>query len=396
MPLRSVKMKRFIFGFQRRVWCPKCTPESSNCLMVTTAMAGFAPLLLWHAGRLTGTRIGLPRWPGGPPPWWQYRRPNPHRADVGPAGVVTGQGPVVLAREVVPRIHGPREQCTPPHGQTPNRITPSRPSCPHPPNLSTVRKQDLPPRRRTGEAGSMHRIPQLTALALAIWLATGTPSPAGGRRYPQVQRFTWPLPAPHPVVRPFLAPATPYGPGHRGVDLGGREGEVVVAAAAGAVVFAGPVGGIGVVSIEHEGGLRTTYEPVTPAVHKGQKVERGSPIGTLTSGGHEPCTSACLHWGAKRGDTYLNPLRLLTHPHIRLLPTTSTNPPNPIPHPPPISPTAGLSIRPTPTTPPSFRLPTKPTPFAIRTPIRSAYPPLRQGDLIFNCPTSRPIPNPSP
>src|ERR687893_3102711 len=40
MPLRSVKMKRFIFGFQRRVWCPKCTPESSSCFMVTTAMAG--------------------------------------------------------------------------------------------------------------------------------------------------------------------------------------------------------------------------------------------------------------------------------------------------------------------------------------------------------------------
>ena len=39
MPLRSVKMKRFIFGFQRRVWCPKWTPLSSSWRMVTTAMA---------------------------------------------------------------------------------------------------------------------------------------------------------------------------------------------------------------------------------------------------------------------------------------------------------------------------------------------------------------------
>ena len=38
MPLRSVKMKRFIFGFQRRVWCPKWTPLSSSCFMVTTAI----------------------------------------------------------------------------------------------------------------------------------------------------------------------------------------------------------------------------------------------------------------------------------------------------------------------------------------------------------------------
>src|SRR5215475_4520083 len=30
MPLRSPKMYSFIFGFQRLVWCPKCTPASSN------------------------------------------------------------------------------------------------------------------------------------------------------------------------------------------------------------------------------------------------------------------------------------------------------------------------------------------------------------------------------
>src|SRR6266542_1403697 len=37
MPLRSPKMKRRIFGFQRRVWWPKWTPASSSCFMVTTA-----------------------------------------------------------------------------------------------------------------------------------------------------------------------------------------------------------------------------------------------------------------------------------------------------------------------------------------------------------------------
>src|ERR1044071_7584693 len=38
MLLRSVRMKRFIFGFQRRVWCPKCTPLSRSWRIVTTAM----------------------------------------------------------------------------------------------------------------------------------------------------------------------------------------------------------------------------------------------------------------------------------------------------------------------------------------------------------------------
>jgi hypothetical protein len=32
MPLRASKMKGFILGFQRRVWCPKWTPDSNNSL----------------------------------------------------------------------------------------------------------------------------------------------------------------------------------------------------------------------------------------------------------------------------------------------------------------------------------------------------------------------------
>src|SRR5690348_15403212 len=34
-----MKMKRFIFGFQRRVWCPKCTPASSRSFMVISDTA---------------------------------------------------------------------------------------------------------------------------------------------------------------------------------------------------------------------------------------------------------------------------------------------------------------------------------------------------------------------
>src|SRR5215217_3238081 len=58
MPLRSVKMKRFIFGFQRRVWCPKWTPLSSSCFMLTTAIAAFlvcARPPAAHLGCVAGT-----------------------------------------------------------------------------------------------------------------------------------------------------------------------------------------------------------------------------------------------------------------------------------------------------------------------------------------------------
>jgi murein DD-endopeptidase MepM/ murein hydrolase activator NlpD len=129
------------------------------------------------------------------------------------------------------------------------------------------------------------------------------------------------LAPPHPVVRPFEPPANQYGPGHRGVDLGGQPGEPVLATGAGVVVFAGPLAGRDVVSIDHGGGLRTTYEPLTVLVSTGQRVERGTVIGQLAPG-HEGCVTApaCLHWGARRGREYLDPLGLLSAGHVRLLP----------------------------------------------------------------------------
>jgi hypothetical protein len=123
--------------------------------------------------------------------------------------------------------------------------------------------------------------------------------------------WTWPLAPPPRVVAPFQAPAGPYAPGHRGVDLAGTPGAQVLAAGDGVVAFAGRVAGVGVVSVDHPGGLRTTYQPVTPAVVRGEPVTRGQVLGLLAgSGGHCP-PAACLHWGLRRGATYLDPLALL-------------------------------------------------------------------------------------
>jgi murein DD-endopeptidase MepM/ murein hydrolase activator NlpD len=133
--------------------------------------------------------------------------------------------------------------------------------------------------------------------------------------------FGWPLPGFPTVLRPFDPPAHPYGPGHRGVDLGGWAGEPVLAAGAGVVVFAGMVAGKPVVSVDHPNGLRTTYEPVVATVSPGQHVGRGQPVGTLQAG-HDGCpAAACLHWGVRRGEEYLDPLWLLSPGRVRLLPT---------------------------------------------------------------------------
>lgn len=138
------------------------------------------------------------------------------------------------------------------------------------------------------------------------------------------RRLGWPLKPRPAVVREFDAPDPDWRRGHRGVDLAGSVDQPVYAAAAGTVVFAGRLVDRPVVSIEHPGGLRTSYEPVEALVRPGQRVDAGTVVGTLVAG-HSGCGStACLHWGAMWGRAadarYVDPLGLLASTPIRLKP----------------------------------------------------------------------------
>ncbi len=167
---------------------------------------------------------------------------------------------------------------------------------------------------------------RITPLLLALLLAA-TPAvvaaapPRAAASTATGTGFVLPLPPPPVVLTPFAPPPTRYGAGHRGVDLAADAGAVVAAAGAGRVVFAGDLAGRGVISIEHDGGLRTTYEPVTPMVEVASTVGAGQPIGTLQAG-HAGCAPAsCLHWGARLPDgSYLDPLALLRPWPVRLWP----------------------------------------------------------------------------
>lgn len=127
--------------------------------------------------------------------------------------------------------------------------------------------------------------------------------------------YDWPTGAPADVLAPFAPPPVPWAPGHRGVDLAAAPGGAVLAAADGVVAFAGRVVDRSLVSIDHADGIRTTYEPLIPAVREGERVERGQVIGTLEPG---HCPAGCLHLGARRGEDYLDPLALIEDPVIRL------------------------------------------------------------------------------
>ena len=129
----------------------------------------------------------------------------------------------------------------------------------------------------------------------------------------------WPLVPEPDVVTGFDPPDSPWGAGHRGVDLLGSIGQPVRAALPGRVSFAGVLAGRGVVVVDH-GATRTTYEPVEASVSLGASVAAGDRIGRLALAGSHCLPRACLHWGWIEGETYLDPLRLVDAGPVRLLP----------------------------------------------------------------------------
>lgn len=156
--------------------------------------------------------------------------------------------------------------------------------------------------------------------AVVLMAAALTAAPAGA----EAGRLQWPLRPAAAVTRGFDAPAPNWTRGHRGVDLAGSTGQPVFASAGGIVVFAGELAGRPLVSVQHPGGLRTSYEPVRPAVRAGQRVDTGTALGVLLDG-HAGCpVRACLHWGAMWGPAsradYVDPLALLMSTPIVLKP----------------------------------------------------------------------------
>jgi murein DD-endopeptidase MepM/ murein hydrolase activator NlpD len=153
----------------------------------------------------------------------------------------------------------------------------------------------------------------LVPVLLVLGAAASPPASAAG------PDGVWPL-RPRPAVVADFAPGPErWSAGHRGVDLRGSGGATVRSALPGRVLYAGRLAGRGVVSVDH-GGFRTTYEPVTATVSRGDQVGRGAAIGTLERLGSHCFPGACLHWGLIVGEDYRDPLTLVGAGPVRLLP----------------------------------------------------------------------------
>lgn len=121
----------------------------------------------------------------------------------------------------------------------------------------------------------------------------------------------WIWPVTGPVIKGFDPPSSPYGSGHRGIDIAAPVGTIVRAPALGVVSFAGNVGGQLFVTINHGGGLLSTCSFLSGLlVHKGDMVAPGQAIG-LSGTGHPGDTIPSVHLGVRLNGQYVDPLDYL-------------------------------------------------------------------------------------
>jgi len=144
-------------------------------------------------------------------------------------------------------------------------------------------------------------------LFMAVAWAVLAPSSAGQAR--ATGAWSWPVVG--PMIRGFDPPDTPFGSGHRGIDIAVSVGTPVRAAAAGVVTFAGPVGGRLFLTIDHGAGLESRYSFLSALVaRRGEAVAAGQVL-ARSGTGHVGDRVPNLHFGVLLDDVYVDPLDYL-------------------------------------------------------------------------------------
>ena len=142
----------------------------------------------------------------------------------------------------------------------------------------------------------------VAAAWVVLAVSVATPARAAG---------DWSWPVLGPVIRGFDPPDTPFGSGHRGIDIAVALGSSVRAPAAGVVTFAGPVGGRLFVTIDHGGGLESRYSFLDALVaRRGDVVSTGQVV-ARSGTGHAGDVVPNVHFAVLLDDTYVDPLDYL-------------------------------------------------------------------------------------
>ncbi|MDP3209121.1 MAG: M23 family metallopeptidase [Rhodoglobus sp.] len=155
---------------------------------------------------------------------------------------------------------------------------------------------------------------RLVVLVVVALVQSGAGHPAAA----SAPLWSWPVDSPRAIMRGYVAPATPYSAGHRGIDIRAPS-EVLRAPSDGIVHFAGFVVDRPVLSIRHGDGVISSFEPVVASLTAGDVVSRGDIVGTIMPG---HCTGPCVHMGVRIHGQYVSPLNWLGGiPRSVLLPT---------------------------------------------------------------------------
>ena len=124
----------------------------------------------------------------------------------------------------------------------------------------------------------------------------------GSLRGGEVLVFSIPVDA--QVSDPFRKPEGPYGPGNRGIEYFTKPGDVVRATAAGEVSFAGQVAGELYVTVDHGGGVLSTYSYLSRiSVFEGERLTQGEIVGLAGE--------RLLHFSVRVNGEYVDPMKFI-------------------------------------------------------------------------------------
>lgn len=162
-----------------------------------------------------------------------------------------------------------------------------------------------PTKRRRGAGPRRAAAISLCALTAALVAGAFAPAAAAGR---EARAPTLRPPVDAAVLEPFHLPDGKYGVGSRGVKYDTAVGQAVRAAATGSVSFAGAVAGTLHVTVDHGGGLLSSYSYLhRVGVREGDRVSRGQVVGVAGD---------VLHFGVRVDGEYVDPARFTARRRI--------------------------------------------------------------------------------
>ncbi len=129
--------------------------------------------------------------------------------------------------------------------------------------------------------------------------------------------FSWPVPSTKKISSGF---GRRWGKSHDGIDIPGRKGTHIIAAADGTVTYSGNgLSGYGnLIIIKHSSGIHTVYaHNQSLYAKKGEKVYRGQVIATLGNTGRS--SGPHLHFEVRLNNKAVNPVAYLPPPKDRTI-----------------------------------------------------------------------------